>query len=60
MSRKKHDTTPVAAAAELAHGLLGEDDAKPVSETRAELDQHPLRDEILAWQRIADQAKKKT
>jgi hypothetical protein len=24
------------------------------------LDQHPLRDEILAWQRIADQAKKKT
>ena len=36
MSRKKHDTTPVAAAAELAHGLLGEDDAKPVSETRAD------------------------
>ena len=34
MSRKKHDTTPVAEAAELAHGLLGEDDAKPVSETR--------------------------
>src|SRR4030081_3623059 len=24
------------------------------------LDQHPLRDEILAWQRIADAAKKKT
>jgi hypothetical protein len=36
MSRKKHDTTPVAEAAELAHGLLGEDDAKPVSETRAD------------------------
>ena len=36
MSRKKHDITPVAAAAELAHGLLGEDDAKPVSETRAD------------------------
>jgi hypothetical protein len=36
MSRKKHDTTPVAAAAELAHALLGEDDAKPVSETRAD------------------------
>jgi hypothetical protein len=36
MSRKKHDTTPVAEAAELAHGLLGEDDAKRVSETRAE------------------------
>jgi transcriptional regulator with XRE-family HTH domain len=36
MSRKKHDTTPVAEAAELAHGLLGEDDAKPVRETRAD------------------------
>jgi hypothetical protein len=36
VSRKKHDTTPVAEAAELAHGLLGEDDAKPVSETRAD------------------------
>jgi len=36
MSRKKHDITPVAEAAELAHGLLGEDDAKPVSETRAD------------------------
>src|SRR6202048_3915910 len=36
MSRKKHDTTPVAEAAELAHGLLGEDDAKPLSETRAD------------------------
>ena len=36
MSRKKHDNTPVAAAAKLAHGLLGEDDAKPVSETRAD------------------------
>jgi hypothetical protein len=36
MSRKKRDTTPVAAAAELAHGLLGEDDAKPVSKTRAD------------------------
>jgi hypothetical protein len=36
MSRKKHDTTPIAAAAELAHGLLGEDDAKPLSETRAD------------------------
>jgi hypothetical protein len=36
MSRKKHDTTPVAAAAELAYSLLGEDDAKPVSETRAD------------------------
>jgi hypothetical protein len=30
------ETTPVAEAAELAHGLLGEDDAKPVSETRAD------------------------
>jgi hypothetical protein len=29
MSRKKHDITPVAEAAELAHGLLGEDDAMP-------------------------------
>ena len=36
MSRKKHDTTRIAEAAELAHGLLGEDDAKPVSETRAD------------------------
>jgi hypothetical protein len=36
MSRKKHDIRPVAAAAKLAHGLLGEDDAKPVSETRAD------------------------
>jgi hypothetical protein len=36
MSRKKHDNTPVAAVAKLAHGLLGEDDAKPVSETRAD------------------------
>ena len=35
-SRKKHDTAPVAEAAELAHGLLGEDDAKPLSETRAD------------------------
>jgi hypothetical protein len=34
--RRKKDTTPVAEAAELAHGLLGEDDAKPVSETRAD------------------------
>ena len=36
MSRKKHDIRSVAAAAKLAHGLLGEDDAKPVSETRAD------------------------
>src|ERR1700738_2330883 len=42
MSRKKHDTTPVAEAAELAHGLLSEDDAKPVSETR------PAGSEVLA------------
>ena len=36
MSRKKHDTTPVTAAAELAHSLLGEEKDKPVSETRAD------------------------
>jgi hypothetical protein len=36
MSRKKRDTKPVAEAAELAHGLLGEDKDKPVSETRAD------------------------
>jgi hypothetical protein len=41
MSRKKHDTTPVTEAAKLVHGLLGEDDAKPVSETRADwIDRH--------------------
>jgi hypothetical protein len=31
-----------------------EDDARKV------LDQHPLKEQIMAWQRIADQAKKKT
>jgi hypothetical protein len=36
MSRKKHDTAPVTAAAALAHDLLGEEKDKPVSETRAD------------------------
>jgi hypothetical protein len=37
MSRKKHDTTPVAEAAELAHGLVaaGEIMASPVRSERS-------------------------
>src|SRR3984893_3802675 len=106
MSRKKHDTTPVAEAAELAHGLLGEHKGR--SRLRDGADQHPLQDAFedaaakvgrrgprpgracagaraaaqrrqrkehgqrgrareppaargnLAWQRVADEAKKKT
>jgi hypothetical protein len=95
VSRKKRDTTPVAEAAELAHGLLGENDANQAriniryktlakmaprkwgdeghglgepapaleptrnDDARNALDQHPLKEQIMAWQRIADAAKAK-
>jgi hypothetical protein len=32
----------------------------PAMGNRVALDQHPLKEQIMAWQRIADQAKKKT
>ena len=49
MSRKKHDTKPVAAAAELAHSLLGEDDAKPVSETNPDWVEAVLGEQTPHW-----------
>jgi hypothetical protein len=35
------------------------DDARNIGNAVV-LDQHPLKEQIMAWQRIADQAKKKT
>jgi hypothetical protein len=46
MSRKKHDTTPVAKAAELAHELV---DSTPPSETKADWIETVLDEQSPHW-----------